>query len=170
MMKMTLDSEEEEVALVVRKLWKMYKYMKNVNFKGQNKKFSNKATSHKCGSTNHLIKEFPRQDQRKEHEMFCWKEQGTKASLSKSNVPKTMILISLGRLETEEEEEQQNEETVNLCLMANTDIKEDEKDVEVSQHIFESGLDGKTRFDIYDLFYEAILEDRHQREKRWQNE
>ena len=45
------------------------------------------------------------------------------------------MIAAWGDPETEEEEDQQNEETANLCLMANTDIKEDEENVEVSQHI-----------------------------------
>jgi len=54
--------------------------------------------------------------------------------------------------------------------MANTNEKEDEEKIEVSLHGLESELDGKTRPEIYDLLYDAILECRDEREKREQTE
>nr|ABH08430.1 putative integrase [Beta vulgaris] len=167
------DSEEEEAALMVRKFRKMYRNMKNGNFKGKTKKFSNKAACHKCGSTDHFIKKCPlwENDKTKERnkERFAERNKESKAPFSKANVRKAMI-AAWGDSEMEEEEEQPTEETANLCLMANTDEKEDEEIIEVSQHGLESELDGKTRTEIYDLLYDAILECRDEREKREQTE
>ena len=54
--------------------------------------------------------------------------------------------------------------------MANADEKEDEENVEVSQHILELDLDGKSRPEIYVLLYDAILEYIDEREKHEQTE
>ena len=89
------DSEEEEAALMVRKFRKMYRNMKNGNFKGKTKKFSNKAACHKCGSTDHFIKECPlwENDKTKERnkERFAERNKESKAPFSKANVRKAMI-------------------------------------------------------------------------------
>ena len=49
-------------------------------------------------------------------------------------------------------------------------IKEGEENVVVSQHILESNLNEKTRTEIYDILYDAILECRDEREKCEQTE
>ena len=131
------------------------------SFKGKNKKFSNKGACHKCGSTNHFIKECPvwKNDKTKE------RNKETKAPFPKANVRKAMI-ATWGDSETEEEVDQQNGETAKSnCLLENADIMEDEENVEVRQHILESDVDGKTRTEIYDLIYDAILECRDERDK-----
>ena len=53
------DSEEEEATIMVRKFRKMYRNMKNRNFKGKTKNFANEASCHKYGSANHFIKDCP---------------------------------------------------------------------------------------------------------------
>jgi len=59
------ETVEEESALMVRKFKRMFRNMKNGDYKGKNKKYSNKLVCHKCGSSEHFIKDCPQWEQEK---------------------------------------------------------------------------------------------------------
>ena len=57
--------------------------MENGNFKGKAKKFSNKASCHKCGCTDHCIKKYPLWEnyKTKERNKECFAERNKEPKL-----------------------------------------------------------------------------------------
>ena len=51
------EADKEESALMVQKFNRIVRNMKNGDYKGKNKKYTNKPVCHKCGSSNYFIKE-----------------------------------------------------------------------------------------------------------------
>ena len=58
-------TDEEESALMVRKFERTFRNMKNGDYKVKNKKFTNQLVRHKCGKSDHFIKECPQWEQDK---------------------------------------------------------------------------------------------------------
>ncbi|XP_021759476.1 uncharacterized protein LOC110724344 [Chenopodium quinoa] len=135
------EPDEEEVSMMVRKFRRFYKNLKTGNQKDKNpsKRISNSKPDSgcfKCGSSEHLIRECPlwETDQGKAK----GKEQTTeryKPTFGKPNYRKAMISAWGSDSESEDDEEPQNEEMANLCLMAKIKEKKDVPSNEVCSKI-----------------------------------
>ncbi|XP_021731313.1 coiled-coil domain-containing protein 186-like [Chenopodium quinoa] len=115
------ESEEEKAAMLVRRLKKLYRNKKfgdqrKRNFK-KNQYSKETGGCHKCGNTDHFIKECPLWESEKGKGKM--KEQGKTytPNFSKYYYRKAMI-AAWGDTSSEDEEEPTEEETKNLCLMA----------------------------------------------------
>ena len=116
------EVDEDEAALMVRRFRKMFNRNKKFT-KGNFKKGSSSKTDsgcHKCGSPDHFIRECPQWDTERGKGKAKEQGKGTRAPFNKTDIRKAMI-AAWGDSESDEELEQSEEETANLCLMANSD-------------------------------------------------
>ncbi|XP_021774596.1 uncharacterized protein LOC110738494 [Chenopodium quinoa] len=115
------ESGEEEAAMLVRKLKKLYRNkrfgdQKKRNFK-KNQYSKETGGCHKCGNTDHFIKECPLWESEKGKGKMKEHGKSNTPNFSKSDYRKAMI-AAWGDTSSEDEEESTEEETANLCLMA----------------------------------------------------
>ncbi|XP_021748102.1 coiled-coil domain-containing protein 186-like [Chenopodium quinoa] len=115
------ESGEEEAAMLVRKLKKLYRNKrfgdkKKRNFK-KNQYSKETGGCHKCGNTNHFIKECPLWESEKGKGKMKEHGKSNTPNFSKSDYRKAMI-AAWGDTSSEDEEESTEEETANLCLIA----------------------------------------------------
>ena len=125
------ESDEEEAAMLVRKFKKFFRnsrYNNQRNFKERGTANS-KANfeCHKCGSTDHFIKECPQwKNEKGKGKARETGRQPMKGNFNKADFRKAMI-AAWGESESEAETEVPvEEETANLCLMATHDEKSKE--------------------------------------------
>ncbi|XP_021768489.1 coiled-coil domain-containing protein 186-like [Chenopodium quinoa] len=115
------ESGEEEAAMLVRKLKKLYRNKRFGDQKKRNfeKNQYSKETGgcHKCGNTDHFIKECPLWESEKGKGKMKEHGKSNTPNFSKSDYRKAMI-AAWGDTSSEDEEESTEEETANLCLMA----------------------------------------------------
>ncbi|XP_021756126.1 coiled-coil domain-containing protein 186-like [Chenopodium quinoa] len=115
------ESGEEEAAMLVKKLKRLYRNkrfgdQKKRNFK-KNQYSKETGGCHKCGNTDHFIKEFPLWESEKGKGKMKEHGKSYTPNFSKSDYRKAMI-AAWGDTSSEDEEESTEEETANLCLMA----------------------------------------------------
>ncbi|XP_021723961.1 uncharacterized protein LOC110691350 [Chenopodium quinoa] len=114
-------SGEEEAAMLVRKLKKLYRNkrfgdQKKRNFK-KNQYSKETGGCHKFGNTDHFIKECPLWESEKGKGKMKEHGKSNTPNFSKSDYRKAMI-AAWGDTSSEDEEESTEEEMANLCLMA----------------------------------------------------
>ncbi|XP_021727221.1 uncharacterized protein LOC110694357 [Chenopodium quinoa] len=123
------DIDEEEAAMLVRRLKKFYR---NNKFSDKKKGYSKrnqdskvKSSCHKCGSTNHFIKECPLWEFEKGKGKEADQSRNSKPNFSKSNFRKAMISTWGDSSSEEEKPEHTDDEVANLCLIAkhNDEVK-----------------------------------------------
>ena len=133
------EPDEEEAAMLVRRMRKLYRNFKPGNQKGRN--FAKKITSSKteqgcfkCGETDHQIRECPlwENDKTRGKGKEQVKDRFNKSTFNRPNFKKAMIAAWGEATDSEDDEEQPNEETANLCLMARTEGTDQVPSEEVS--------------------------------------
>ncbi|XP_021741922.1 uncharacterized protein LOC110708121 [Chenopodium quinoa] len=140
------ESGKEEAAMLVRKLKKLYRNkrfgdQKKRNFK-KNQYSKETGGCHKCGNTDHFIKECPLWESEKGKGKMKEHGKSNTPNFSKSDYRKAMI-AAWGDTSSEDEEESTEEETTNLCLMAkhitlNDDFENLKKELQVTKDKNES--------------------------------
>lgn len=119
------DIDEEEAAMLVRRLKKFYRNNKFLDkkkgYSKRNQEPKAKSSCHKCGSTNHFIKECPLWESEKGKGKEADQSRNSKPNFSKTNFRKAMISTWGESSSEEEEQEHTDDEVANLCLMAKHD-------------------------------------------------
>ncbi|XP_056688555.1 cytochrome P450 87A3-like [Spinacia oleracea] len=121
------EPDEEEAAMLVRRMKILYRNFKPGNQKGRNfaRKIDSSKTEQgcfKCGETGHQIRDCPQWIMTKEKErQGIIKERYNKSTFAKPNFKKAMIAVWGEATDSKDDEEQLSEETANLCLMAKID-------------------------------------------------
>ena len=129
------EEDDEEAAMLVRRFKRAFNRNRS-SYRNSGRKLTSSKKDyecHKCGFSEHFIKDCPQWDNEKAKskgkEQFKEKkdynkEKYYKPSYSKNDVRRAMI-AAWGDSESEEEEEEQpNEETAHLCLMAESESSE----------------------------------------------
>ncbi|XP_056698506.1 uncharacterized protein [Spinacia oleracea] len=122
------EPDEDEVATLVRKIKRFYRNSKPGNLRGRNsvRKSSGSKSDQgcfKCGDSDHQIKDCPqwKNEKGKGKGKDQYKERFNKSTFAKPNFKKAMIEAWEEATDSEEDEDQSDEETANLCLMAKID-------------------------------------------------
>ena len=125
------ECDEEEAALLVRKFKKFFRNSRYANQRNNKERRTKNLECHKCGSTEHFIKDCPTW----KNEKGKGKTRDSRRPLNKENFNKTdfrkAMIAAWGETESENETiVPEEEETANLCLMATHKGKE--KQVNIS--------------------------------------
>ncbi|XP_056698119.1 uncharacterized protein [Spinacia oleracea] len=174
------SEEDEETALFARRFRRMFGNYKDGDHRGKpNRKFSKTDTGcHKCGNLEHRIRECPLWDQERGKGKETAKDRfkDNRNSFSKTEVRKAMI-AAWGDTSSDEEQEQPNEETAHLCLVA--EHEEDGSDSEsekfqASLAQIKNKLESLSKLELFDLLscltsdYEDLLKEKLDSDKEHQ--
>ncbi|XP_056687553.1 uncharacterized protein [Spinacia oleracea] len=118
------EPDEEEAATLVRRMKRLYRNLRPGNQKGRNsgrRTIGSKSGQgcFKCGDPDHQIRECPRWEYEKGKGEDRLKERCNKPTFSK---PKKAMIAAWGDVtDSEDDDDQPEKETANLCLMAKID-------------------------------------------------
>ena len=115
--------------MIVRRFNKFF----NKNYKGKVTRKPTKLSCHKCESPNHFIKECPQWDTKKGKGKFKERNKDQPKPFSKIEM-KRAIIAAWGESDFKEEQEQAEEETAQLFLMAKSEDEGESSNTKVCSY------------------------------------
>ncbi|XP_056690311.1 uncharacterized protein [Spinacia oleracea] len=174
------SEEDEETALFARRFRRMFRNYKEGDHRSKpNRKFSKTDIGcHKCGNLEHRIREclLWEQERGKGKETAKDRFKDNKNSFSKNEVRKAMI-AAWGDSSSDEEQDQPNEETAHLCLVAENEEDGSDSEFEKFQASLvqiKNRLKSLSKLELFDLLscltsnYEELLKEKLDSDKKHQ--